>query len=85
MFKGDDVAKVAYPLEEYDDDIAGRSFHNGRFVQQLRLAAAKEKNVCIRQATVTGLMEKAGSSPDKVRVTGVRYKDGESEESKEVA
>ncbi len=36
LFKGGKDAKVGYPLEGYGEDIAGRSFHNGRFVQKLR-------------------------------------------------
>lgn len=32
--------KLSYPLEKYDKDVAGRSFHNGRFVQRMREKAA---------------------------------------------
>lgn len=32
--------KLTYPLEKYDKDVAGRSFHNGRFVQRMREKAA---------------------------------------------
>ena len=27
--------KLSYPLESFDSDVAGRSFHNGRFVQRM--------------------------------------------------
>lgn len=40
LFKGGRDAKVGYPLEGYGDDIAGRSFHNGRFIQKMREKAA---------------------------------------------
>lgn len=40
LFKGGRDAKVGYPLEGYSDDIAGRSFHNGRFIQKMREKAA---------------------------------------------
>jgi squalene monooxygenase len=40
LFKGGRDAKVGYPLDGYGDDIAGRSFHNGRFIQKMREKAA---------------------------------------------
>ena len=30
MFKDGEAAQVGYPLEDHGDDVAGRSFHNGR-------------------------------------------------------
>lgn len=56
MFKGGREAKVAYPVDGYTDDVAGRSFHNGRFVQRLRQAAAAQPTVTVRQATVRRLI-----------------------------
>lgn len=29
-------AKLDFPLQNYDYDVAGRSFHNGRLVQRMR-------------------------------------------------
>ena len=39
MYKDGGEALVGYPLEGRGDDVAGRSFHNGRFVMRLREAA----------------------------------------------
>jgi len=36
LFKDGKHTKLAYPLETFDSDVAGRSFHNGRFVQRMR-------------------------------------------------
>ncbi|KAF6159407.1 hypothetical protein GIB67_032178 [Kingdonia uniflora] len=35
FFKDGKNAKLSYPLEKFDYDISERSFHNGRFIQQL--------------------------------------------------
>ena len=45
MYKDGEEATMMYPLDEQslNDDIAGRSFHNGRFVQQLRRKAYGNK------------------------------------------
>lgn len=32
--------RLSYPLEKYHSDVAGRSFHNGRFIQRMRDKAA---------------------------------------------
>ena len=56
MFTDGREAKVAYPTEGLTEDIAGRSFHNGRFVQRLRQAAAAQPNITVRQGTVTALL-----------------------------
>jgi squalene monooxygenase len=56
MFKEGKEAKVAYPTEGLGDDVAGRSFHHGRFVQNLRQAAAGQAGVTVRQAYVRKLV-----------------------------
>ncbi len=56
MFKGGKQAKVAYPVEGYSEDVAGRSFHNGRFVQRLRQAASAQASVTVRQGTARRLI-----------------------------
>lgn len=61
MFKGGAEAKVGYPTEGFEGDVAGRSFHNGRFVQRLRQAAAGAPGVTLRQGTVRRLL--AGAQP----------------------
>ncbi|GJQ93179.1 squalene monooxygenase-like protein [Tanacetum coccineum] len=65
--------KLSYPLEKFESDISGRSFHNGRFIQRMREKAATLPNVKLEQGTVTSLLEKNGT------VQGVCYKtkDGE--------
>ncbi|CAI9104189.1 OLC1v1002817C1 [Oldenlandia corymbosa var. corymbosa] len=60
--------KLSYPLEKFDADIAGRSFHNGRFIQRMREKAATLPNVRLEQGTVTSLIEENGV------VKGVQYK-----------
>ena len=61
MFKDGEEAKVGYPTEGFEADIAGRSFHNGRFVQRLRQAAASVPSVTFRQGTARRLLN--GFSP----------------------
>ncbi|KAH8960376.1 hypothetical protein BDL97_06G128700 [Sphagnum fallax] len=68
LFKGGKDAKVGYPLEGYEEDIAGRSFHNGRFVQKLREKAGSLPSVHLQQGTVLRLIEKEDV------VIGVRYR-----------
>lgn len=40
LYKDGKNTKLAYPLENFDSDVSGRSFHNGRFIQRLREKAA---------------------------------------------
>lgn len=40
IFKDGKDTKVSYPLENFQADVAGRSFHNGRFIQRMRKKAA---------------------------------------------
>lgn len=68
LFKEGKDTKVAYPLENHHADIAGRSFHNGRFIQRMREKAASLPTVRLEQGTVLSLIEKDGV------VKGVKYK-----------
>ncbi|ONK74548.1 uncharacterized protein A4U43_C03F7540 [Asparagus officinalis] len=68
LFKDGKDAKLTYPLEKYHSDIAGRSFHNGKFIQRMREKAATISNVRLEQGTVTTLLEDNGV------VKGVSYK-----------
>ncbi|KAL4555905.1 hypothetical protein LXL04_038537 [Taraxacum kok-saghyz] len=68
LFKDDKSTSLAYPLEKYTRDVAGRSFHNGRFVQRMREKAATVSSVRLEEGTVTSLVEEKGV------VRGVRYK-----------
>lgn len=40
LFKDGKKTKLPYPLENFHADVAGRSFHNGRFIQRMREKAA---------------------------------------------
>jgi squalene monooxygenase len=80
MFKAGKEARVKYPLDQTGNSVAGRSFHNGRFVQRLRLKAASAPGVTIRKGTVRKLVNDSGEEWAKGQVVvGVEYKaaDGE--------
>ncbi|CAN1777458.1 Squalene monooxygenase SE1 [Linum perenne] len=55
-------------LEGIYYNVAGRSFHNGRFIQRMRQKAATLPNVRLEQGTVTSLLEENGV------INGVQYK-----------
>ncbi|XP_031502464.1 squalene monooxygenase SE1-like [Nymphaea colorata] len=76
LFKDGKDTKVSYPLEKYHVDVAGRSFHHGRFIQRLRKKASSLPNVQMEQGTVTALIEDHGT------VRGVRYKSKNGDELK---
>lgn len=40
LFKDRKITKLSYPLEKFHANVAGRSFHNGRFIQRMRKKAA---------------------------------------------
>lgn len=40
LYKDGRSSKLPYPLENFHPDVAGRSFHHGRFIQKLRKKAA---------------------------------------------
>ena len=61
MYKDQGEALVGYPLEGRGDDVAGRSFHNGRFVMRLREAAMSVPSNDVRQATVKKLLAEDGT------------------------
>ncbi|KAL3514530.1 hypothetical protein ACH5RR_027247 [Cinchona calisaya] len=68
LFKDGKRTRLSYPLENYRSDVSGRSFHNGRFIQKMRVKAAKTPNVRLEQGTVISLIEENGT------VKGVNYK-----------
>ncbi|XP_068654909.1 squalene epoxidase 3-like [Aristolochia californica] len=74
LFKDGRDKKLSYPLEKFDDDISGRSFHNGRFIQKMREKVASLPNAKLEQGTVTSLIEENGT------VNGVNYKTKNGEE-----
>ncbi|PSS26160.1 Squalene monooxygenase [Actinidia chinensis var. chinensis] len=75
LYKDGRDAKLPYPLENFSSDVAGRSFHNGRFIQRMREKAASLPNVTLEQGTVTSLIEEKGT------VKGVQYKTKSGQES----
>ncbi|KAJ8769373.1 hypothetical protein K2173_002577 [Erythroxylum novogranatense] len=68
LFKDGKSTRLSYPLEKFHSDVAGRSFHNGRFIQRMRGKVARLPNVLLEQGTVTCLLEENGT------VKGVQYK-----------
>ena len=74
LYKDGKSTTLSYPLEKFGPEVAGRSFHNGRFVQRMRQKASTLPNVCLEQGTVTSLIEENGS------VKGIAYKSKNSEE-----
>lgn len=77
IFKDGNEAKVVYPSEGRTHEIAGRSFHNGRFVQRLRQEAAAQPSVTLRKGTVKRLLDEDGNEFQEGHVvTGVMYTAG---------
>ncbi|KAK7410108.1 hypothetical protein VNO78_00637 [Psophocarpus tetragonolobus] len=74
LFKDGKHTRLSYPLEKFHSNIAGRSFHNGRFIQRMREKAASLPNVRLEQGTVTSLLEEKGV------IKGVHYKTKDSQE-----
>ncbi|KAF5733252.1 squalene epoxidase [Tripterygium wilfordii] len=68
LYKDGKSTKLPYPLQSFSSDVAGRSFHNGRFIQRMREKAASLSNVRLEQGTVTSLIEERGI------IKGVVYK-----------
>ncbi|CAL5366635.1 unnamed protein product [Camellia sinensis] len=68
LFKDGRNTKLSYPLEKFHLDVAGRTFHNGRFVRRMRQKAVTLPNVQLDQGTVTSLLEENGI------IKGVQYK-----------
>ncbi|CAD5330237.1 unnamed protein product [Arabidopsis thaliana] len=79
LFKDGKHTKLSYPLDQFDSDVAGRSFHNGRFVQRMRERASLLPNVRMEQGTVTSLVEENGI------IKGVQYKTKDGQELKSFA
>ncbi|KAL2459991.1 Squalene epoxidase 1 [Abeliophyllum distichum] len=75
LYKEGRYARLSYPLEEFNSDVSGRSFHHGRFIQRLREKSASLPNVKMEQGTVTSLVEENGT------VLGVKYKTKDGQEN----
>lgn len=76
LFKDGKNTTLSYPLEQFHSDVAGRSFHNGRFIQRMREKAATLPNVQLEQGTATSLLEENGT------IKGVQYKTKDGRELK---
>ncbi|WRX15160.1 Squalene epoxidase - like 7 [Theobroma cacao] len=74
LYKDGKSTKISFPLEKFQSHVAGRTFHNGRFVQKLREKAASLPNVNLEQGTVTSLLEENGT------ILGVHYKNKSGQE-----
>lgn len=74
LFMNGQKTRLSYPLENFHSDVAGRSFHNGRFIQRMREKASTLPNVRLEQGTVTSLIEEKGT------IKGVQYKTKAGEE-----
>ncbi|XP_051132631.1 squalene monooxygenase SE1-like isoform X2 [Andrographis paniculata] len=74
FFKDGKDVKIPYPLENFPSDVSGRSFHNGRFIQNMRHKASTLPNVRLEQGAVTSLVSEKGI------IRGVRYKTKNGEE-----
>ncbi|KAJ6939691.1 squalene monooxygenase SE1-like [Populus alba x Populus x berolinensis] len=74
LFKDGKHTQLSYPLEKFHSDVAGRSFHNGRFIQSMREKAVSLPNVHLEQGTVTSLLEEKGT------IRGVQYKTKDGQE-----
>ena len=70
LYKDGGEAKVGYPLEGRGEDVAGRSFHNGRFVMRLREAAMSVASNDVRQATVKKLLATDGTEWKEGKAVG---------------
>ncbi|KAJ3689984.1 hypothetical protein LUZ61_019148 [Rhynchospora tenuis] len=68
FIKDGNATKLPYPLQKFPSDVAGRSFHNGRFIQRMRKKVSSLPNARIEHGTVTTLLEENGT------VKGVIYK-----------
>lgn len=68
LFKDGKNTQLSYPLEKFNSDVSGRSFHNGRFIQRMREKASSLPNVRLEEGTVTSLLEEEGT------IVGVQYK-----------
>ncbi|KAG8364172.1 hypothetical protein BUALT_Bualt19G0099400 [Buddleja alternifolia] len=68
VYKDGKSVRLPYLLENYKNDVAGRGFRHGGFVQNLRAKAASLPNVKLEEGTVTSLIEEGGT------IKGVQYK-----------
>ncbi|KAG2012128.1 squalene epoxidase [Coprinopsis cinerea AmutBmut pab1-1] len=63
----------------YPSGFEGRSFHHGRFINNLRKAAKQAKGVDVIEATVTDLIQEEGNPKHIIGVTASRKEEGSTE------
>ncbi|KAI8976764.1 squalene epoxidase-domain-containing protein [Pilobolus umbonatus] len=77
VIRHEQLVEIPYPVDEYTEKQAiGKSFHHGRFIQNLRKAAMATENVIVKEFTVNTLVK------DEEKVIGVSGQSKEGEESK---
>ncbi|PKI32651.1 hypothetical protein CRG98_046961 [Punica granatum] len=76
MYKDRKHIQLPCLLEKFHRNVAGRSLHNGRFIQRIREKVAALPNVKLEQGTVRSLIK------DKGIVLGVQYKTKDGQEPK---
>ncbi|CAI8618027.1 unnamed protein product [Vicia faba] len=74
LYKDGKHTRLSYPLENFNSDVSGRSFHNGRFIQRMREKASSLPNVKLEQGTVTSLLDENGT------IKGVNFKNKSGQE-----
>ncbi|KAI9282694.1 squalene epoxidase-domain-containing protein [Sporodiniella umbellata] len=81
VMSDDQVVSIPYPKDEKTNQSAsGKSFHHGRFIQNLRKAARATENVTIKELTVASLIKETEGEDEKV--IGVTATDKSSQEYK---
>jgi len=78
LFMNGDNFKISYPVEN-GKTLTGRGLRNGKFVQRIRQHILSLQNVTVIEGTVQQLNEADG------RVTGIKYTEKNSEESKDLS
>lgn len=76
VFYNSEKVDLFYPTDYNGSKPYGRSFHYGRFIQNLRKHAAKQENCKLVQGNVMRLIEEGGKDSIKT-VRGVVYRDAD--------
>ncbi|KAI8988236.1 squalene epoxidase-domain-containing protein [Mycotypha africana] len=72
ILRNDDYVQLSYPIDTLTEKQAvGRSFHHGRFIQNLRQAATTTENVTVKELTVNTLLKEENGQGEKGKVIGV--------------
>eukprot|EP00210_Caulerpa_lentillifera_P006516 g6224.t1 len=75
IFKDGKSTVLKYPKGREDEQMTGRSFHHGRFVQRLRQLVQSKPSITLRQGVVKSLINNDGKDfTEEEVVCGIRYK-----------